>query len=228
MRAWMSLCLALSVLTLASGVVMAPDAALAAGARTPNRGIPSFYRANLQRAAKTQGAVQTANRDRWRCSGTRCEGIYLSRGFGVPACQALAHTQGSVVSFIGYDSGNRRSLRLTAAQLRQCNSGSQRAPRVVVHVSRFVPDMVRTGPLVLVAKPMAQAVPDTVRTGQLVLVGKPQVPDMVRTGSLVLVGKPTVQAVPDIVRTGQLVLVGKLQVPDTVRTGSLILVGKRH
>ncbi len=47
MRAWMSLCFALSVLMLASSVVMVSDAALAVGARTPNRGIPSFYRAEL-------------------------------------------------------------------------------------------------------------------------------------------------------------------------------------
>ncbi|NOZ37891.1 MAG: hypothetical protein GXP11_07475, partial [Gammaproteobacteria bacterium] len=190
------------------------------------------YRANLQRAAKTQGAIQTANADRWRCSGTRCEAIYLSRGFGVPACQALVSSQGPVVSFTGYDSGNRRALRLTSAQLQQCNDYAQRAPRVVVDVGRsvpdtlsLVPDRVRTAQLVLVAKPQ---VPDTIRTRPLVLVGKLQVPDMVKTGPLVFVAKSTPQAVPDSVRTGALVLVGKPQVPDTLRTGPLILVGRRH
>ncbi len=222
MRAWISLCFALSVLTLASSVVITPDAALAAGARSPNRGIPSFYRAELQRAAKAQGEIQTANRDRWHCNGTRCEGIYLSRGFGVPACQALAHSQGSVVSFIGYDSGNHRSLRLTAAQLRQCNSGSQYMPSVRVHVGR--PRSPQSGPA-----------PDTVRTRRLVLVGNGasarSAPDTVRTRRLVLVGKgASARSAPDTVRTRRLILVGKgvsaQSAPDTVRTRRLILVGK--
>ncbi len=231
MRAWMLLRFALIVMMLASAVVMAPDTALAAGARSPSRGIPSFYRANLQRAAKTQGAIQTANEDRWRCSGTRCEAIYLSRGFGISACQALVSSQGPVVSFTGYDSGNRRALRLTSAQLQQCNDAGQRVPQVVVDVGRsvadtprsklLVPDSVQTGQLLLVAKPQ---VPDTVRTRPLVLVGKPQVPDMVKTGPLVFAAK----SVPDSVRTGVLVLVGKPQIPDMLRTGPLILVGRRH
>ncbi len=195
MRAILSV--ALGTLMIASGVLMIPDAAQAAGARIPSRGIPSFYRATLQHAAKTQGAVRAPNNDRWRCSGTRCDGMVV-RQFGVPACQALVRVQGAVASFTGYDAGHRRSLRLNAAQLRQCNDSSQqgslavhagRVPRVTVHVDR--------------------PVPDTVRTGQLILVGKPQAPDTVRTGTLALVGKPQAQAAPDTVPTGKIILVGK-------------------
>ena len=177
-----------------------PDTAQAAAAGIPSRGIPSSYQATLQHAAKTQGTVQTANRDRWRCFGSRCDGIVV-RQFGVAACQALAHTQGAVTAFTFYGGGTTRQL--SAAQLRQCNSSGQRARRVVVHVASPVPDTVRTSPLVLIGKPQA---PDTIRTPPLVLVGKPQVPDMVRTAPLVLVGKAPV---PDTIRTRPLNLVGK-------------------
>jgi len=239
MRIGMAIRLSLIGSMAVCGVMMTSGAAEAA--RVSSRGIPSSYKATLQHTAKTQGTVQTANRDRWRCSGTRCDGVVV-RQFGVPACQALAHTQGPVVSFTGYNGGTRRSLRLNAVQLRQCNGGSQLTPTVAVHVGRpnirgrAVPDTVRTGQLVLIGKGAStRPAPDSVRTGQLVLIGKGAstrpAPDSVRTGQLVLIGKgASTRPAPDTVRTGQLVLIGKgastRPAPDSVRTGQLVLIGK--
>ena len=118
--------------------------------RTP-KGLVSTYVATLQHAAKTQGVVQTANKDRWRCFERRCEGIVV-RQSGVSACQALARAEGPISSFAIHRT-MRLSRKLNAAQLRQCNGDGQRTSKVGVHGGGSVPNTVKTAPLVLVGKP---------------------------------------------------------------------------
>ncbi len=209
---WLGLVTACSVFTL--------QAQAARRAAVPNPGLRSSYSATLMHNAKTRGTVMSqATRERWRCSGTRCEGIQVNH-LDVASCRVLANMQGPVKSFVYFD-GSRRGIRqLTAAQLRQCNGGRQRTRRIVVHVGRPAPDTVRTRQLTLVGIPQAA---DTVRTGGLLLTGNLPAPDTIRANKLSLVGDPPAT---DTIHTNALNLSGGQPAADSVRTGSLLLTGK--